>query len=185
MNARYPIRRCTIKPISVPRGVTNVLHENVYKGSLPERIILGMVTDVDLTGGYKHNPFNFQHFNVNHLVLTLDDMRNIPSRPFQPDFSKKKYIRDYASLFETMGLLFGDKTISINRDDYANGYTFWGFDLTPDKNCSQSVSVATEKSVRLEVKFANTTTETINIILYAEFDSVIEIDQYRNVIGPF
>jgi hypothetical protein len=40
-------------------------------------------------------------------------------------------------------------------------------------------------TIRLEVKFAAATGETINVLLYGEFRSRLEIDKYRTVIVPY
>ena len=88
-------------------------------------------------------------------------------------------------MFDGMGLLFSNKTISIPRADYPLGYTFYIFDLTADHSASNSASPPKTGSVRLEVKFAANTTETLSVILYGEYRSRIEIDKYRNVITPF
>ena len=38
--------------------------------------------------------------------------------------------------------------------------------------------------MRLELKFAAAIDATINVLVYAEFDAMIEIDKFRNVIAP-
>ena len=183
-NLRYPIHRVTMKHLSIPRGQTSALHDNIYLGQLPDRIVMGFVTDAAMAGGYQQNPFNFQHFGVNYLALTVNG-EQFPGKPFQPDYDNKKYIREYMSMFDGMGYLFGNKAIAISRTDYALGYTLYVFDLTADHAASNSASPPKTGSIRLEVKFAAATTETINAVLYAEFRSRIEIDKYRNVIVPF
>ena len=184
MNARYPIRRVKVKHISIPNGSTSILHDNIFLGQIPERIVLGLVSDAAMSGGYQTNPYNFQNFGVNYLALSVNN-EMVPKRPFQPDFTNNKYIRDYSSLFEGMGLIFSDRTVNITRDEYPSGYTLWVFDLTPDKCSTSSVSPQQTGAVRLELKFATATNATLNVILYAEFESEIEIDKYRNVIAPF
>ncbi len=84
-----------------------------------------------------------------------------------------------------MALTGSNKTISINKADYQSGYTLYAFDLTSDNSASKSSSAPKSGTIRLEVKFAAATAETINVLLYAEFRSRIEIDKYRNVIVPY
>jgi hypothetical protein len=61
------------------------------------------------------------------------------------------------------------------------------FDLTPDlsANCSTHWNLVKNGSLRVEVGFTRALTETINCIVYAEFDNVIEIDKNRNVIVDY
>jgi len=169
--AYYPLLNVTMKIISVPRGQTSTMHDNIYLGQLPSKIALAMVTDESMAGGYQQNPFNFEHFNLNYLALYANG-ELIPNRPYQPNFEHNFYIKDYQSLFEGK---WGSSSI-INRYDYAHGYTIWLFNLAPALG-----SESKPGSVRLELKFAQALGHTINIILYAEFDSHLQIDKYRNV----
>ena len=67
------------------------------------------------------------------------------------------------------------------------GYTLFAFDLTPDlsANYAGHWNLVKHGSLRLEVRFEKPLTETVNCIVYAEFDNVIEIDSSRQVIVDF
>jgi len=121
---------------------------------------------------------------VNYLALYVNG-EMVPSRPYTPNFTSGHYIRDYTSLFRGTGVLYSDKTIDISRSEYANGYTLWVFDLTPDQANSRCISPQRTGTVRLELKFAAALASTINVVCYAEFESLIEIVKYRNVIAPY
>jgi hypothetical protein len=183
-NARYPLRRTTMKHLSIPQGQTSILHDNIYLGQLPERIVLALVSDASMAGGYQLNPFNFEHFGLNYLALSVNG-ELVPGKPFQPDFAINKYIREYNSIFEGMGVQFSKSTVAIPRVDYPRGYTLYVFDLTPDQSCGACVSPQRNGNVRIEIKFAAATAATINVLVYAEFESLIEIDKQRNVIAAF
>ena len=183
-NARYPIRRVTMKHLSIPTAQTQHAHDNIIAGPLPERIVIGLVSDVAMSGGYQQNPLNFEHFGCTQMALYVNG-EMFPTRPYQPDFANGRYIRDYLSIFKGNGILYSDKSVGINRHEYANGYTIWVFDLSPDQVNMRSIAPHRTGNIRLEVKFAAPTTQTINIIVYAEYDSLIEIDKYRNVIAAY
>ncbi|XP_072766287.1 uncharacterized protein F54H12.2-like [Anoplolepis gracilipes] len=76
---------------------------------------------------------------------------------------------------------------SISREDYFKGYTLFAFDLTPDlsANCAGHWNLVKYGSLRLEVRFKRALAETVNCIVYAEFDNVVEIDASRQVIVDF
>ena len=133
-NARFEIRRVLVKHLAIPQGQMAISHDNIYLGPLPQRIVLGLVSNEALTGSYQTNPFNFQHFNVNYLGIFVNG-EMVPQLPFQPNFAQHKYLSDYNSLFEGTGTLFTDKSVCISRAEYPNGYCLWLFDLTPDGAC--------------------------------------------------
>jgi len=71
--------------------------------------------------------------------------------------------------------------------DYANGYTLFAFNLTPDlsANCAGHWNLVKYGSLRLEVRFEKALSVPINCLIYAEFDNVLEIDFSYQVIVDF
>lgn len=182
-NIHIPMKRVTMKTLTIPTGQRTILHDNIYLGQIPERIVLCLVSDAAMSGGYQLNPYNFKHFSLNYLALYVNG-EMVPSRPFQPDFGNNLYIRDYLSLFDGTRTMFTDRTIDISRDDYGKGFTIWIFDLSPDHGCGECASPPRNGNVRVELKFSAATTETVNVLCYAEFRTFVEIDKYRSLISP-
>lgn len=182
-NIHIPMKRVTMKTLTVPRGQATILHDNIYLGQIPERIVIGLLSDAAMSGSYSLNPFNFQHFNLNYLALYVNG-EMMPARPYQPNFRNNQYIRDYLSLFEGTRTLFSEKSIDINREEYPAGFTLWIFDLSADHACGVCTGPPRNGNVRVELKFAEATTETVNVLCYAEFRTFIEIDKYRSLIAP-
>jgi len=110
--------------------------------------------------------------------------KNVTSQLLQPNFSKNEplYVEAYYTLFSETGIYSLNKDNSISRNDYANGYTFFAFDLIPDlsANCAGHWNLVKHGSLRLEVKFEEVLSVTINCIIYAKFDNVLEIDFSRH-----
>jgi len=182
-NARFPIRRVALKHISIPRGYQTAQYDNIFLGILPNRIAMVLISDAMMAGGYQQNPFNFQHYNLNHLCLYVNG-EQFPSKPFTPNFANNLYIREYNSLFEAFGIQFSDHTVSISRSDYPRGFTIFVFNLNPDPQLHETVTPFRTGGIRVEIKFAAPTAQTLNLLIYSEFNSILEIDKYHNVIGP-
>jgi len=188
VTAKYPLTRVEVKTFTIHSGVAGESLDNVILGQLPKRIIVGFVNNKAFNGDRKLNPFNFKNYGINFFSLYVDGMQ-IPSRPLQPIFSSEEplYVDAYQTLFAGTGIHFLNEGNSISRDDYSKGYTLFAFDLTPDlsANCAGHWNLVKHGSLRLEVRFEKPLTETINCIVYAEFDNVIEIDSSRQVIVDF
>lgn len=182
--AKYPIRRVETKVFSIPKGNLSANQENLFLGQLPKRIIIGLVDNKAFSGHKDKNPFNFQHYNIDFLALNVDGVQ-IPSKPLKPDFTNNLFIRSYSSLFMGTGQIGRDDGNQISRDDYAKGFTLFAFDLTPDLDDSGHFHLIRQGNLRLELHFSTALTETINAIVYAEFDNVIEIDRARNVLFDY
>ena len=89
------------------------------------------------------------------------------------------------SLFSSTEKAFKDEDIDVSREDYANGYSLFCFELTPDLEESDHFSLIKSGNVRLEINFAEELARTINVIVYAEFQNVLEVDKNRNVFYDF
>ena len=65
--AKYPIRRVDCKVFSVPAGNMSINQDNLFLGSVPQKLIICMVDNDAFNGSYKKNPFNFKHYRANLL----------------------------------------------------------------------------------------------------------------------
>jgi hypothetical protein len=179
--AKYPISRVDVKNITIPAGVTGKSIDNIFIGALPKRIIMGFVSNAAFNGDTTKNPFNFAHHNVDFVQLYADGQQ-IPSRALQPDFIKGNYVREYHSLYSGTGIHHQDEGNGISRADYPNGYMLLAFDLTPDQSANMGHwSPARNGNLRVEVRFTKALEEALTCILYAEFNSMIEISHLRDV----
>jgi len=113
----------------------------------------------------------------------------IASRPLQPNFSKEEplYDKAYHILFSETGIHFLNEDNSISRDDYSKRFSLFAFDLTPhlSANCAGHWNLVKHRNSWLEVKFEKPLTMTINCIVYAELDNVMELDSSRQIIVHF
>ena len=184
MSAKYPLCRVETKVFSVPKHNMMANQENLFLGQLPKRIVIGMVENTAFNGDKGKNPYNFQHFDVNYLALHVDG-KQIPAKPLTPKFDDKLCTRSYASLFTGTGFMGHDRGNHISRDEYGNGFTLFAFDLTPDLDEGGHFHLVKQGNLRLELHFATQLPETINVIVYAEFDNVIEVDKARNVLFDY
>ena len=182
--AKYPIKRVETKAFSVSRGSMNVNKENLFLGQLPKRVFVGLVDNDAYNGVVTKNPFNFKHQNIDFIAMYMDGQQ-IPAKPLQPNFGRGRYIRSYLGLFTGSGKIFQDEGNDIDRNEYGNGYTLFGFDLTPDLSEAGHFHLIKHGNLRLEIHFSQALAETINVIVYAEFDNVLEIDRSRNVIFDY
>ena len=58
--------------------------------------------------------------------------------------------------------------------------------MTPDQGSDETHQHPIKAgSLRLELQFATALAETVNVVVYAEFDSQIEINQLREVLTDY
>jgi len=183
--AKCHIRHVVCKTFTVPQGFRDITHEKLFSGQLPTRVIVGLVTSEAFNGHRERNPFNFQHFNVTEISLYLDGQQQEGIKPMELNYPDSHYIRAYNTLFSGTEKICRDEGTAIDRNDYANGYTLYAFDLTADLGDEESFNLMRQGSVRLVLKFGEAAAMTITVVVYAEFENVIEIDRNRNIIYDF
>ena len=183
--ARYPFRRVEMKSFSIPAGTWAVNRDNLVLGQLPTHVVICLVDADAVNGNYKKNPFNFKHKNVNYLSLQVGS-EQIPSTPLQPNFKDKLFIREYQQLLDTLGYWHTDRGIEISRDTYAEGFTLYGFNLTPtSRQCTEAFNLLRQGNLQLNIKFAEQLNVSTSVICHLTFENMMEIDQSRNIMFDY
>lgn len=186
--AKYPITRVEIKSFTLHTGVLSESIPNAFLGQIPKRVLIFFVDNRAFTGGRRFNPFNFQHFSINYLSLYVDGQQ-VPSRPLQPRFTGNNplYVEAFHTLASGTGMHFLNESNGINRSNYSKGFFITAFDLTPDlsAHCASHWNLVKSGNVSIEVRFEQALAQTVNCLVYAEYDNVLEIDSSRQVIADF
>ncbi len=182
--AKYPIRRVICKTFTIPSGHLDVSHEKLFAGQLPTRMVIGCIDNAAFNGSVSKNPFNFKNFKLNELMVYLDGQQHA-IKPLSMNYAGGQYVSAFMSLFSGTGKANGDEGNGIDRADFANGYALYAFDLTPDLSDGDHFNLTRQGSVRVDMKFAESLSNTVTVVAYAEFENIIEIDRSRNVIFDF
>lgn len=173
--AKYPITHVELKNVNIPANIQSTTLDNLILGIMPQRVIVMFVDAASFNGSFKSNPFNFQHFNYNYLNISSDSTMH--NTPLKPNFKSKMYVSAYNTMFTATG---------ITRKEYAEGYSFAIFDLTPDISSHDNhLTPATSGSLRIEVQFESALAKPIVAIVYAEFPALIEINKHREVFCDY
>ena len=181
---KYPIDRVVLKNFSIPEGTRVSNQENLFLGTLPKSIVIAMVDNDAFTGSYEKNPFAFKHYDLEFLAVYVDGQQ-FPSKPLQPNFEAGSAVREFYQLAMTTGRHLKNQALSIDRGDFLNGYTLYAFNLTPDEDCGQHISLIKSGNIRLEARFRQPLPNTVNLLIYAVFDSIIEVSNRRQVLVDY
>lgn len=177
--ANYAYDQKIITTFNITKGSKNWIKENLFRGTIPKLLVIGIVSSNAYVSAYTKNPFNFQHFNTN-LVSLKKDGKHIPFQPFEPNFESNppQYIREYISIGEAL-----DKKspLMFTQDEYPNGYCLFVYKLTPDGSMLTSTAQAMETpNLRLELKFGSSgLAADITILMMAYFQGELSIDYMR------
>lgn len=185
-NALYPITHTDLISFTIPAGQFSYIKDNLFPDLAPKMLMVAMVENEAVNGNYKKNPYHFQHFDLNKLALYRDGVPCF-GEPFTPKFGADKlYMRSYNQTMRALDYYNTDDTNGFTPDEWANGYVIYVFDLTGDKDASSScIQANLSRNLRLDLSFEKPLSKTINVMLYAVSDSMIEITQLRDVITHY
>ena len=114
------------------------------------------------------------------------DGHSVYGKPFEPRFGNDQYLRSFLSVYQALASQNQVQNCNIDYEDYKGGYCFWGYDLTPDQAADQShLHPIKTGNLILELQFATSLDKTINVLVYAEFDNLIEINRLREVTTDY
>ncbi|XP_060100389.1 uncharacterized protein F54H12.2-like [Heteronotia binoei] len=131
-NAKYPVDRVGIKVFSIPAGSCVSNQENLFWGQLPKLLVIELVDNESFSGAHNKNPFNFKHYDINFFALYLDG-EQVPTKPLQPDSEGGNCMRGYMQLVQAAAKHMKDRSLLVNREEFAQGYMLFAFDLSPDQ----------------------------------------------------
>ena len=179
--AKYPLRRVEVKSFTVPTGNRSITKENLFLGQLPTRLVVGVVDNDAYNRVITKSPFYFKHNNINFMTIYRDGVQ-IPSKPLQPDFANHRFIRSYLRLFTQTRQYYRDTGNAISQEQYKDGCALFAFDLTPQMDSSEvGFELIKHGNIRIEIHFTTAIARTLTVIVFAENDNLLEIDQNRNV----
>ena len=81
-NTQYTITRTTPKVFMVPKGQQSQHLDNAFLGEIPKRIAICMTDNDSYNGNYKKNPFNFQHYNLTQIGISVNG-EEVPFKPLK------------------------------------------------------------------------------------------------------
>ncbi len=186
--AIYPLTRSEVKAFSVPVGSMSISKDSLFLGQLPHRLAITCVDADSFNGVYGKSPFNFKHRNLNMLSITLDGVQIPNTQPLTPKFTQQNgqsYTLAYQSLFTGLNKMYKDTGNFISLEEFAQGYSVYCYDLSPDLNTGDHLNLVKKGNLRMELRWQNALTATVMILVYAEYQNILEVDKSRNIIFDY
>ncbi|XP_055342629.1 uncharacterized protein F54H12.2-like [Paramacrobiotus metropolitanus] len=114
------------------------------------------------------------------------DGQSYPTKPYTADFGRSQSLECYDGLLDTLGhRTHPQNSVNFNRTAYNNGYTFFGFDLTPGHTGRGPLTLVKQGNLSVSVSFEKPLDKTVMMVAMLVYDSIIEINQHRQLIADF
>ncbi|CAC5368955.1 unnamed protein product [Mytilus coruscus] len=180
-NAKYPYTKSAIKHLSLVKGSTNAILENLFQDVKPQRIIMGMTSSNSVNGEYQLNPWNFKNYDLQQVTMYCDGVP-VGGMPLKLDFNEERGVTNvaaYDQMYESSGKWMTDGGNDITRTDFNEGYALFCFDLEPHFPGGKYLSLTKNGKVRLELQFGTPLPETVSLLILAENAEYFEITENR------
>ena len=181
INMKFPVKHVEMKFFTKGANRVDLSEQNLVTGTLPRKCYICLVESDSFNGKVTKNPFNFKHFSVSEITLRKNGTA-VPYEKISVDFENNKYDEGYFSLLQSSGLLYSNGGPNISYDQFANGYAIYGFDFSSDPSpYNRCLDLIQEGKLSLDISLKTSTSKPLTIIVYLEYDKVIEIDKDKNV----
>lgn len=180
MPAKYPMKKVETRFFTHSSNSSNLSEPNLYTGTLPTRVVIGLVSTLALDGKNQLSPFNFRHCNMQNIELRVNG-RALPTPDgINVDMDNKLYAQAYASVFLGSGAFFENNS-PMTYEEYCEGNFLIMFDLTEDFNNELThFHSPNSGTLSLKIRLSEAIQESISIICMFEHEVVMNVDSDRN-----
>ncbi len=183
--AKYPIKRVQIKVIHLPGQRWDTLVNAVFSGQIPWHLIIALVDAEAFHGAYGKSPFWFQNYDATSIQICAGG-QNYPANAITMSYPLNRFTQPYVHFFETLNFTGLDTSPWISLEEYKNGHTIYAFDLSLDNSNGGHWELLKDGTISVHMKFgADLPDPGVKMICYAEYDSFLSIDRWRNVYFDF
>ena len=180
-SAIYPYMRSAFRTRTWSKELSSGTLDDIFQGAIPNKLIMVLVTNRDFTGNIHTNPFNFQHFDIRSVGLSLNSCL-FNGRQLLIDPSEGDYTEVLSYVHQNINRWNKDKGIVLGRDDWPSGKALFCFNLE-GLGSTSTYPVLEQGNLSVSLSFGSGGPQTsVTAVFFGEFRSLFGIDIARNVI---
>ena len=182
--ATYPVVRSEVRSFPLQAGLQQKEITNPFQSRVPNQIIVGMVDSRAFNGDYTRDPFCFQKFGL-ISIRQLVEGEEIPYETLQ--LNRNNADRDltgYHRFLQASGALCKHEGNMVTSKDWGAGKncTLFMFDNVAS-GCVDTSYLNPKQvgEVQIELLLGEALGFNVNVIVYAEFENLLEINANKAV----
>ena len=196
--AVYPTVRSDIRTFNIPADDKRYECDNLFQGRIPNRLIVVLVESDAFNGKYQKDPFVFQK-------STLTEIRQIirgEEYPYEPleleQANMSKNMRGYYRFLQATGCFCHQRGNMVRAKDWGgvNELSYAAAQVNKDANCtlfvfdnvangcidSPRMNPRLAGDLRVILEFGSDSKPNLTVILFGEFENLMEIDNNKSVV---
>lgn len=184
-NIEYHFRRVRMFSHAKGGGNRDISITDLCPGepNLPRRVFIGLLRQDAVHGSKRHDPFNYQHFNLSSVKFDVGgEVRPYPEMKMH--FNQDEYCEGLFSLLEATGAMLTDHDIGITYENYHSRNVLFGANFTGCSNQSgEAFELPEQKQINLSLRLEGLGLGGIAILVmvYAEYDATVSITPQKSV----
>ena len=175
----YPVVRSAIRTFSHTRTKRDFQVQDPFYKQVPNRLIVALVRQAAFNGDVRYNPFTYELYNLQTVTLTING-EEYPYTTLELNHDNgNKDVRGYHRFLQATGCLTSGRGNLIKKKDWGYGKKacLLAFDLTANKAVDTPVLNPEQTGdVVLKIHFGNDAPYDLTVLVYGEFENVIEIN---------
>lgn len=178
--AQYHFEDSKIRTHTISKGSQSATLNELFGASKsPDKLYVCLIKSKAFLGDFLENPYFMQHANLSEIGFYLNNI-SLPGKPLQLNFDDSAYKSHFVEAWQRLNEQNPNNI--VNFEDFHRGYTLFCFDLTNKEHFSELEPNTPEGSTKLELRFSKPLENSIVVVLYGKFKSLLTIDSARNVI---
>ena len=177
--AKYPTVRSEIRVFSYPINQLEFNEGNVFQGRVPDRLVVGFLHTQFYHGNVAYPPFSFQKFGLIQIEQSVQG-EVYPASALELNHNNTQKDLEGFFRFLVASEAWRKGEANMVEPDMWGGTgccTLFMFDNVPI--CAADGTLMNPRQdgdVRIRFKLGAAVNHVINVLLYAEFENVLEID---------
>jgi hypothetical protein len=172
----FPMRSIQANAFAIASGTQSVLSECLFRGSLPEYVIVTFIDSRAINGDIRYSPFNLQSCDIQQLSCSIDgDSTKYSSLHF--DTSDNIILEGFNTL--CLALPEGEDH-GISRDEYLKGNFMVVLGISPN-NTGGRFQAQKLGNLKVQVAFKKPLEKNVHCVVLGQFQQLLSIDKNHNV----
>ncbi len=179
--ARYNIERTSMQTHMLASGSTVYNIPSLFRGNLPHTVVIAMVTNADRRAAYGRNPFNFDDFTLNKMVLSHNNVPVNYTNGLHIDYTalSATYTDGYLNMLWNSGRM--GKGSIVSYEMFRGGYNIHCFKIAPQEDSMSDANALNTGVLDLSLSFTAALPNHVDVVVLAKYNDAITIDHARNV----
>ncbi|KAF8362405.1 hypothetical protein PRIPAC_89328 [Pristionchus pacificus] len=181
----YQLNSIQMRSFFISAGRLHAPEHKLFTTATPRTLICGFVASENFNGSTNTNPFYFRPFGVTEVFLDMGT-ETLPLRSWNMNFERNNCARAYLALQDTLGFTKSGESNGVTFNHFKDGHTFFGFDISPNAQDSDSRDLLKMGETSLRIRFGQAVPAGgIYCVVFAEFSSELGINAEReSLVDP-